>query len=563
MNLSSPKNPENFQKISKQNSRQILVTYALPYANGPLHLGHMLGFIQTDIWVRFLRMNGHECYFICGGDTHGTPIMLKAKERHQDPADMVQEIMALQKSDLNSFGISLDNFYSTHSPENQKLSGDIYQTLQKKGDILAREIEQAFDDEAQMFLPDRFIKGTCPRCKASDQYGDSCEKCGATYDPKEVINPISQISGKAPSFKKSIHYFFQLGHYETFLKQWMADAHLQESLKNKLQEWFEAGLKDWDISRDSPYFGFEIPGAPGKYFYVWLDAPIGYLASFKNYCDQHPNINFDHYFKSDSPTELYHFIGKDIAYFHTLFWPAVLKSADYRLPTGVPVHGFVTINGEKMSKSRGTFITALDFLEKTNPETLRYYYAAKLNDSLEDIDLNLEDFTLRCNSDLVGKFVNIASRTAGFLNKLFDGQLSDQLINPGLFNTLAEASTEISEAYETRNTSKAMRIIMGLADQVNQFIEQQAPWSLAKDPEKKYLVQAVCTQALNNFYQLCVYLKPVLPELVKKAELFLNAGELRFVDAQKPLLAHKISVFTPLLTRIDPEQIKTLVNQNQ
>lgn len=541
------------------NNNKTLVTYALPYANGPLHLGHMLGFIQTDIWVRWLRLNHQTCYFISGGDTHGTPIMLKAKERHQDPAEMVQEIMMLQKADLDHFGISLDHFYSTHSPENQQLASEIYLALQSNGDIATREIEQAFDDEAQMFLPDRFIKGTCPRCKAADQYGDSCEKCGATYQAQEVINPISQISGKAPSFKQSTHYFFQLGHYENFLKTWMESAQLQTPVKNKLQEWFEAGLKDWDVSRDAPYFGFEIPNAPGKYFYVWLDAPIGYLASFKNYCAHHPEIKFLDYFKPESTAELYHFIGKDIVYFHTLFWPAVLKGGGYRQPTGVPVHGFVTINGEKMSKSRGTFITAKDFGDKINPETLRYYYAAKLNDTPEDIDLNLEDFLLRCNSDLVGKFVNIASRSAGFLTKLFNGQLSDQLLDPALFNKLAQASIEIGEAYQTRNTSKAMRVIMGLADQVNQFIEQHAPWTLAKDPEKHVLVQAVCTQALNNFYQLCVYLKPVLPELVYKAELFLNIPELYFENAQTPLLSHTIKPFTPLLSRIDLTQLAALV----
>jgi len=554
--------------------RKILTTYALPYANGPLHLGHMLGFIKTDIWVRWQRLQNNTCYFICGGDTHGTPIMLKAKERNQDPSEMVQEIMELQQEDLKDFNISLDHFYTTHSPENKKLSSEIYLKLKQHGDIKTKEIEQAYDDQAQMFLPDRFIKGTCPKCKAEDQYGDACEKCGSTYDPKEMINPKSQLSGQAPSYRKSVHYFFQLSLYEDILKTWMQEAKLQPSILNKLKEWFTQGLKDWDISRDAPYFGFEIPQAPGKYFYVWLDAPIGYLASFMNYCTVHAPKNsalpheFENYFDpihaEQNQTELYHFIGKDIAYFHTLFWPAVLHAAKYRLPTSVPVHGFVTINGEKMSKSRGTFITAKEFKEKINPEYLRYYYTSKLNDSTEDIDLNFEDFIAKCNSDLVGKLVNIAARSASFIAKYFNHQLGESLKIPELFYKISETKSEIAQAYETQQFSKVIRIVFSLADQVNQFVEAHQPWTLAKNQKTLPEVQTICTQAINHFYQLCVYLKPILPDLIQKSELFLNIKNgLTLEHLNKPLLNHTLNPFQPLLMRIDPEKIKDLINNKE
>ena len=531
--------------------RNILVTDALIYANGDVHLGHMLGYVQSDIWTRFQRMRGHTCHYICGSDTHGTPIMLKAKEQGVEPEVMVKEIAKRQHEDFIRFGVQFDHFDLTHTDTNKKLVQDAYLALEKNGDIETKDVEQAYDPIENMFLPDRFVKGTCPKCKTAEQYGDSCENCGATYDTKELIDPISQVSGKTPIYKSSTHYFFKLSNYLETLKTWLNEANLQAPVVNKLKEWFETGLANWDISRDAPYFGFEIPGAKDKFFYVWLDAPIGYLAAFKNYAaDQ-----FDEVWKADSTTELYHFIGKDITYFHALFWPAVLEGAGYRKPSGVFTHGFLTVDGEKMSKSRGTFITARAYLEHLNPEHLRYYFAAKLNDSVEDIDLDFADFMQRANSDLVGKFVNIASRSAGFIKKKFDGKLSAELMDPALFDEFKAQKDAIAECYENRQFSKAMRLIMSLADRANQFVEQHQPWALAKDEENLHTVQPICTQALNCFMQLCVYLKPVLPETIAKAEAFLNSGELNFDSVDTALLDHEINKFKPLLMRVEQEAI--------
>lgn len=534
--------------------RQILVTDALIYANGDVHLGHMLGYVQSDIWVRFQKMRGHECHYICGSDTHGTPIMLKAKELGQDPLEMVKEVSERQLEDFNHFGVQFDYFDITHSETSRQLVEQAYLALEKKGDIETNDVEQAYDPVENMFLPDRFVKGTCPKCGATDQYGDSCEACSATYDPKEIKDPISQVSGQKPIYKSSTHYFFKLSNYLDTLQTWLNTADLQAPVVNKLREWFESGLANWDISRDAPYFGFEIPGAKDKFFYVWLDAPIGYLAAFKNY----DASLFDQFWQKGSETELYHFIGKDITYFHALFWPAVLSGAGYRLPSGVFTHGFLTVDGEKMSKSRGTFITARKFLAHGNPEHLRYYFAAKLNDSVEDIDLDFADFMQRANSDLVGKFVNIASRSAGFIKKKFEGRLSAELMEPTLFDEFKNEKEAIAECYEKRQYSKAMRLIMALADKANQFVEQHQPWTLAKDEATLAQVQPICTQALNCFMQLCVYLKPVLPETIAKAEAFLNIDELNFDSVDAPLLDHAINKFKPLMMRIEQDAIDAI-----
>ena len=537
--------------------RQILVTSALLYANGSIHLGHMIEAIQTDIWVRFQKMRGHECHYICGSDAHGTPIMLKAEQNHEAPEVMVARISEEQQRSFAGFHIHFDHYQSTHSPVNEQLVGEIYQKIDARGDVVLKEIEQCFDSIKGLFLPDRFVKGECPRCHAKDQYGDSCEACGATYQPIELINPISVLSGSTPSVKKSMHYFFKLTHYHDFLQEW-ARTHLQTEMQNKLKEWFEQGLADWDISRDAPYFGFLIPGSDQKYFYVWLDAPIGYLASFKTYCGQ-TGLDFDHYWKADSTTELHHFLGKDIMYFHAMFWPALLHAADLRTPTQIHCHGFLTINGLKMSKSRGTFVNADHYLSLLNPEALRYYFAAKLSPGVEDIDLNLEDFTARVNSDLVGKFVNIASRSASFIHKKFDGKLADQIMNPELLQTFTKKSEEIASLYESLNYSKLIREIMQLADLANQFVDQHQPWTLAKDEARLPEVQLICTQALNLFKILLIYLKPVLPALAEQAERFLNTGELNWESIDLPLLSQSINAFTPLATRLDPEQVKALL----
>ena len=538
--------------------RQILVTAALPYANGPIHLGHMVEYTQADIWVRFQRLRGHSCLFLCGDDAHGTPIMISAQKQGITPEALIDKTHGEHTRDFADFLIGFDNFHSTHSPENRELAESIYQRLKENGDIFTREISQAFDPVKNMFLPDRFIRGECPRCNAADQYGDVCESCGATYSPTELINPVSTLSDTQPIEKTSEHFFFSLDKYTDLLQQWIKDGHLQPHVANKLKEWFTEGLKPWDISRDAPYFGFEIPDAPGKYFYVWVDAPVGYMASFKNLLKTRPDLNFDDYWGNNSTAELYHFVGKDIVYFHALFWPAILHAAKFRLPTAVFVHGYLTIDGQKMSKSRGTFITARHYLEHLNPEYLRYYFAAKLSPQVEDIDLNLHDFAKRVNSDLVGKYVNLASRCAGFISKKFDGQLSAQLPEPELFNEFVTAGETIAEHYESLNYNKAVRTIMALADRANQYIDQQKPWVLAKEVGKEAQVQAACTQGLNLFKLLTTYLKPILPVTAENVETFLNTAPLDWQHRHDPLLNHTINRFKPLMQRIPPEVIEQL-----
>jgi methionyl-tRNA synthetase len=536
--------------------RQILATCALLYANGPLHLGHLVEHIQADIWMRFQRLRGHEALFVCGSDCHGTPVMLRAQKEGITPEELVTRIAKEHINDLETFLVSYDHFDSTHSNENKTLVEAFYLALKENGDITSREIEQAYDAEKEMFLPDRFVKGDCPKCNAKDQYGDSCESCGATYSPTDLKNPISALSGTTPTQKKSQHFFFKLGNYETFLKKWINDGHLQNQVTNKLGEWFDAGLKDWDISRDAPYFGFEIPGEKDKYFYVWLDAPIGYMASFKALCDK-KNIDFNHYWKKDSTTELYHFIGKDIIYFHALFWPAMLEGAGYRKPSAIKVHSFLTVGGKKMSKSRGTFIKAATYAKHLNPEYLRYYYAAKLSSHIEDIDLNFEDFQLRINSDLIGKFVNIASRCAGFITKRFDGKLVATLENEALYQELSAQADDIAKDYENLDTSQAVRKIMALADKANQYIAEKEPWKLVKVEGKENDAWQVCSLALNLFKILAAMLKPILPETIAKSESFLNV-DLDWQSIQTPLLDHSINKFKPLLTRIEEEQVTAL-----
>ena len=479
--------------------RHILMTIALPYANGPIHLGHLVEAIQADIWARFQKLQGHQCLFISANDAHGTAIMLSAEKKGITPEELITSMHAEHIQDFNNFLIDFDNFYTSHSPENKELSSLIYQRLQQKGDITTRNIFQAYDPEKEIFLADRFILGECPRCGAKDQYGDNCEACGATYNPMELINPVSAISGATPIEKESLHYFFHLENYTDLLKNWVTEGHLQPQVTNKLKEWFKEGLKQWDISRDAPYFGFEIPDAPNKYFYVWLDAPIGYMASLKNLEEKRPELNFNEYWKKDSPIELFHFIGKDIIYFHALFWPAMLHGANYRMPTTIVVHGFLTINGRKMSKSRGTFITAKQYYQHLNPEYLRYYFAAKLNAQVEDIDLNFSDFTARVNSDLVGKYVNLASRCAGFISKKFNGQLANQLDNTALFEEFVQVGKDIAHHYETLDYNRAVREIMALADRANQYIDQKKPWAVAKEAGREADVQLICTQGLNLF----------------------------------------------------------------
>jgi len=538
--------------------RHILVTSALPYANGPIHLGHLVEYIQTDIWSRFQRLRGNTCYYVCADDAHGTPIMLRARQDGISPEDLIAATQQEHETDFAGFHINFDNYYSTHSEENRTFASNIYLKLRDSGHIAIRTIKQAYDPEAEMFLPDRFIKGTCPKCGAGDQYGDNCEACGATYDPTELINPVSAVSGAAPIEKDSEQYFFKLADFTDMLKKWLNDGHVQSETANKLNEWFEEGLQDWDISRNAPYWGFEIPDAPGKYFYVWMDAPMGYMASFKNLCDNH-TINFDDYWAADSKNELYHFIGKDIARFHTLFWPAVLEGAGYRKPTAVFCHGFLTVNGQKMSKSRGTFIKAHTYLDHLNPEYLRYYYAAKLSAGVDDIDLNLDDFMQRVNADLVGKVVNIASRCAGFIKKKFDNQLAAQLPEPDLYNELANTSVRIADFFERREFNKAIREIMAQADKANVYIDNKKPWALIKQEGNKDEVQQICTQGINMFRLLMIWLKPVLPVTAEKAEVFLNST-LDWADIEQPLLQHTINTFIPLVTRIEKEQINAMTN---
>lgn len=540
-------------------NREIVVTYALPYANGSLHLGHLLGMIQTDIWVRFQKMRGNQCHFFSGDDAHGTPIMLRAQNEGITPEALISKIHAEHLQDLTDFHIGFDNFYTTHSPENEALASEFYRRLDANKHISSRTIEQAFDPEKHMFLPDRFIKGTCPKCKTPDQYGDNCEACGATYSPNDLINPVSALSGATPIKKKTEHFFFKLPDFEKLLKEWTTAGHLQKEVSNKLQEWFESGLQDWDISRDAPYFGFNIPGHDDKYFYVWLDAPIGYFSSMQAYAKKHPEFDFKAVVKPDATTELYHFIGKDIIYFHALFWPAMLAGSEHRTPTAVFAHGFMTVNGQKMSKSRGTFITARKYLNTLDPEYLRYYAAAKLSNGLDDIDFNHEDFTLRVNSDLVGKFVNIASRCASFLRKNYDNQLAGTLDNPALIQKMAEQSNVIADLYEAREYSKAMREIMTLADEANAYIADAAPWTLIKDPANAEKVHAICTTAINAFRILSLYLQPVMPILAQKSAQFLNEPLTDWAQIQKPLLNHRINDYIPLLNRIDLKEVNTMI----
>ncbi|MDD2893919.1 MAG: methionine--tRNA ligase [Halothiobacillaceae bacterium] len=547
--------------------RRILVTSALPYANGPIHLGHMVEYIQTDVWARFQRMRGHEVYYVCADDAHGTPIMLRAQNEGITPEELIARISDEHQADFAAFHIKFDHFHSTHSEENRQFAEQIYRKLRAGGHIATRTIQQAYDPVKEMFLPDRFIKGECPKCGAADQYGDSCEVCGATYSPTDLKNPKSAISGATPIEKDSEHYFFKLGDFEGVLKDWLQSEAVQPEIAAKMNEWFESGLHDWDISRDAPYFGFAIPDAPGKYFYVWLDAPIGYMASFQALCMIRGLSVFDDFWDANqaehSNTELWHFIGKDIAYFHTLFWPAMLSGAGLRLPTSVRTHGFLTVNGQKMSKSRGTFIMARSFLNHLNPDALRYYFAAKLNGSMEDIDLNLEDFMQRVNSDLVGKVVNLASRTAGFIGKLFDGRLADELHDPALYEDFVAAGDSIAAAYEASDTARAMREIMALADRANQYIDQHKPWALIKEDGREAEVQAICTQGLNLFRVLMTYLKPVLPDMSKQVEFFLHFGELNWESRHELMLRHIIQPFQPLMTRIESTQLDAMLDENR
>jgi methionyl-tRNA synthetase len=543
--------------------REILVTSALPYANGPLHLGHLVEYIQTDIWVRFQRMRGHHCIYVCASDAHGTPIMLKARQDDIAPEDLIREVHAGQIEDFAGFKVEFDNYHTTHSAENQALVEEIFHALEAAGHIQARTIRQSFDEQEGMFLPDRFVRGTCPRCGAGDQYGDSCEVCGATYRPSELIDAVSVLSGTRPIERESEHLFFRLGDFESMLKDWMAQGRLHESMRNKLGEWFEAGLQDWDISRDAPYFGFEIPGHPGKFFYVWLDAPIGYIASFRQLCERRPDLDFDAWWRPGGDKELYHFIGKDIVYFHSLFWPAVLHGAGFRTPTAVFAHGFLTVNGEKMSKSRGTFIRARTWLEHLDAEALRYYYATKLGPGAEDLDLNLDDFVQRVNSDLVGKLVNIASRCAGFIHRVADGRLAAALPDPSLHEELAAAGPAIAEHFEQRRYGQAVRQVMALADRANQYIDREKPWLMVKEPGREAEVRGVCTQGLNAFRSLVTWLKPVLPGLAAAAEEFLRCPPLSWEDAGKPLLDHTIGPFKPLMQRIDPAAVQALLEASR
>ena len=554
-------------------TRKILVTSALPYANGSIHLGHMVEHIQTDVWVRFQKLRGHECYYCCADDTHGTPVMLAAQKQGIAPEDMIAKVREEHLADFTGFGIGYDNYYSTHSPENKQFSQDIYRALKANGKIESRVIEQLFDPEKQMFLPDRFVKGECPKCHAQDQYGDNCEVCGTTYSPTELINPYSAVSGAKPELRESEHFFFKLGECADFLKAWTSGnnphdgkPHLQPEALNKMKEWLGEGeettLSDWDISRDAPYFGFEIPDAPGKYFYVWLDAPVGYMASFKNLCDR-IGIDFDEYFKADSQTEMYHFIGKDILYFHALFWPAMLHFSGHRAPTGVYAHGFLTVDGQKMSKSRGTFITAKSYLEQgLNPEWMRYYIAAKLNSKIEDIDLNLQDFISRVNSDLVGKYVNIAARASGFIAKRFEGRLKD-VADSALLAKLTAQSEAIAECYESREYAKALRDIMALADIVNEYVDANKPWELAKQEGQDARLHEVCSELINAFTMLTAYLAPVLPKVAENAAKFLNLEAITWANTCETLGEHAINKYEHLMQRVEQKQVDDLIEANK
>jgi len=538
--------------------RDILVTSALPYANGQIHLGHLLEYIQTDIWVRFQKSRGHNCTYVCASDAHGTAIMLKAQNEGITPEALIEQVKAEHERDFAAFGVNFDHFHSTHSEENRVLSELIYERCRDNGAIKRTTIQQLFDTEKGLFLADRYVKGECPKCGALDQYGDNCESCSATYEAYELKNPISTLSGSVPVLKDSEHLFFDLPQFQDFLKDWTTSGRLQPQVANKLAEWLDSGLMPWDISRDAPYFGFEIPDAPGKYFYVWLDAPIGYLASFKAHCDN-TGMDFEHYWKKDSQAEVYHFIGKDIVNFHCLFWPSMLSCADFRTPSAVNVHGFVTVNGAKMSKSRGTFIQASTYLAHLNPEYLRYYYASKLNSRVEDTDLNLEDFVQKVNSDMVGKVVNIASRSAGFISKRFDGQLSETDANPELSAKFAAASDSIAALYEAREFSAALREIMALADDANAWIAEVQPWVVAKQEGQEQHLQALCSTALNLFRTLVIYLQPVVPALAGSAADFLKVSEFTWDDAQTRLTAHTIGKFKPLMQRVEMDAVNAMI----
>jgi methionyl-tRNA synthetase len=543
--------------------RKILVTSALPYANGSIHMGHLVEYIQTDIWVRFQKLRGHKCTYVCASDAHGTPIMIKARELGVTPEDLTSRVSAEFVLDFAAFGVDFDNYHTTHSPENEALTVEMFEALRAAGDIYTKTIEQAYDEKEGMFLPDRFVRGTCPFCKTPDQYGDACENCSKTYTPADLIDPVSVISGTTPIKRESEHYFFRLSEYEDRLRAWMKSATLDKNAVAKLDEWFDAGLQDWDISRDAPYFGFRIPGTEDKYFYVWLDAPVGYPASFRNLCERRDDLDFDEYWRPGHDTEVYHFIGKDIMYFHMLFWPAVLEGSGFRTPTSVFAHGFLTVNGLKMSKSRGTFIKARTYLDNLDPSYLRYYYAAKLGPTIEDIDLNLDDFIARVNADLVGKLVNIASRCAGFINKRFDGRLSGALPDEALFDEFGAASETLAEHFERREFSKAMRLIMALADKANRYIDEKKPWVMIKNEDQLDEVQLVCTQGLNMFRSLMIYLSPVIPAVADGAKSFLGESNWRWADASVPLLEATINKFTPLLKRIEPEQVQQMVEQSK
>ncbi|WP_438281865.1 methionine--tRNA ligase [Pseudomonas alabamensis] len=543
--------------------RQILVTSALPYANGSIHLGHMLEYIQTDMWVRFQKLRGHQCIYVCADDAHGSAIMLRAEKEGVTPEQLIAAVQAEHSADFADFLVDFDNFHSTHCDENRELSAEIYRRLRDAGHIASRAVTQYFDPEKGMFLADRFIKGTCPKCAAEDQYGDNCEKCGATYSPTELKDPRSAISGATPVLRDSKHFFFKLPNFQAMLQDWTRSGTLQEPVANKIAEWLDAGLQEWDISRDAPYFGFEIPDEPGKYFYVWLDAPIGYMASLKNLCARRPELDFDAFWHKDSTAELYHFIGKDIVNFHALFWPAMLEGAGLRKPTAINVHGYLTVNGAKMSKSRGTFIKARTYLDHLSPEYLRYYYASKLGRGVDDLDLNLDDFVQKVNSDLVGKVVNIASRCAGFIHKGNQGVMVAGDAEPALTEAFLAAAPGIAEAYEARDFARAMREIMALADRANAWIADKAPWSLAKQDGKQDEVQAICAQGINLFRSLVIFLKPVLPQLAADAEAFLNVAPLCWDDHATRLENHRLEAFKPLMSRIEPAKIEAIVTASQ
>jgi len=541
--------------------RKIIATSALPYANGSIHLGHLVEYLQTDIWVRSQKMAGNECLYICADDAHGTPIMLKAQELKISPEELINKVYKEHRKDFKDFYIEFDNYHSTHSDENREYSSKIYTELEKKGDIVSKKINQFYDEEADMFLPDRYIKGECPKCGAKDQYGDSCEECGATYASTDIINPVSIISNTKPITKETEHYFFQLNKYQDFLKKWISSETIQPEIKNKLKEWLDDGLADWDITRDKPYFGFNIPGHDDKFFYVWLDAPVGYIASFKNYCSGN-NKDFDEYWQEDSKCELYHFIGKDIAYFHVLFWPAMLQGSGFRKPTAVYCHGFLTVDGEKMSKSRGTFFNARTYLNHLEPEYLRYYFASRLTSKIEDIDLNLDDFQSRVNSDLIGKIINIGSRCARFINKDFNNSLANELQNESLIKKCLSRKSEITDNYENRNFSSNIRIISSMADEINKYLDEEKPWVKIKNDDEKLLVQKICTDGLNLFKVLITYLKPVLPEIAAKVEQILKSKPLDWANIEDILLSRDINEFKPLIMRIDSKAIEAMKQES-